>query len=60
MLEFKFRKKIVENIFKLIEIVDNNINHFVIALIWEIARIDNQIFINNIKIITSILIDNLD
>lgn len=60
MLEFKLKNKIVENIFKLLEIDDNYVKHFVIAIIGEIAKIDSQIFINYIRMIASILINNLD
>lgn len=60
MLEFKYKNKIVENIFKLLDIDDNYIKHFVIAVIGEIAKIDQQIFFNYIRMITSILINNLD
>lgn len=60
MLEFKLKNKIIENIFKLLEIDDNYVKHFVIAIIGDIAKIDSQIFINYIRMIALILINNLD
>jgi len=59
MLEFKLKHKIVENILKLLEIDDNYVKHFVIAIIGEIAMIDSQIYKNSIRMIASILINNL-
>lgn len=60
MLEFKNKNLIVENILKLLEIPDNYIKHFVIAVIGDIGKIDENIFINQIQKITEILMSNLD
>lgn len=60
MLNFKLKNKIVENILKLLEIDDNYVKHFVIAIIGEIAKVDSEIFSNYIKELASILISNLD
>ncbi len=60
MIEFKYKNNLVENIFKLLDIDDNYIKHFVIAVIGEIIKIDQQIFFNYIIMIANILIYNLD
>jgi len=60
MLDFKHKNKIVDIIFKMLEINDNYVKHFIIAVIGEIAKIDSHIFRNYLGIFATILIKNLD
>lgn len=60
MLEFENKNIITENIFKLLEINDHYIKHFVIAVIGDIGKIDNKIFIPHIKTLFNLLIVNLE
>lgn len=60
MVNYPKKNKIVEFIFKYLEINDNYLNHFGIALIGDIGRVDILIFQENIKYIVNTLIKFLE
>jgi len=60
MINYPSKNKIVEFVFKYLGINENYVNHFVIALIGDIAKVDNLIFQDNIKYIVNTLIESLD
>ena len=60
MVNYPKKNKIVEFVFKYLEINENYLNHFGIALIGDIARVDNLIFQENIKYIINTLIKYLE
>lgn len=59
MVNYIKKNQIVEIVFKFMEIHENYLNHYGIALIGDIGRVDNQIFQENIKFIINTLIKNL-
>ena len=60
MLEYTNKKIIKDTLLKVLEINQNYIRHFTIAVIGEIAQKDSSIFIFSIKNIIGILIDSLE
>lgn len=60
MINYPKKNKIVEFVFKYLEINENYLNHFGIALIGDIGRVDNSIFQENIKYIVNTLIKYLE
>jgi len=60
MVNYPKKNKILEFFFKYLEINENYINHFGIALIGDIGRVDNLIFQENIKYIINTLIKYLE
>lgn len=60
MVNYHKKTTIVEYVFKYLEINENYLNHYSIALIGDIGRVDNKIFEENIKFILNTLIKNLD
>lgn len=60
MLEYTNKKILRETLLKILEINNNYIRHFVIAVIGEITQVDSSIFIFSIKTIMGILIESLE
>ena len=60
MLEYTNKKIIKDTLLKVLEINQNYIRHFVIAVIGEIAQADSSIFIFSIKNMIGIIIDSLE
>jgi hypothetical protein len=60
MLEYTNKKIIKDTLIKVLEINQNYIRHFVIAVIGEITQADSSIFIFSIKNIMKILINCLE
>lgn len=60
MINYPMKNSIVEFVFKFLDINENYLNHYAIALLGDIGRVDNMIFKENIKYIINLLIKNLD
>jgi transportin-1 len=60
MIEYSNKDIIKDTLIKVLEINDNYIRHFVIALIGEIIQVDTSIFIFSIKNIIGLLINTID
>lgn len=60
MVNYPKKNKIVEFVFKYLEINENYLNHFGIALIGDIGKVDSLIFQENIKYIVNTLIKYLE
>lgn len=60
MINYGNKNLIVTYLYKYLELNEKYLNHYLIALIGEIASADKLIFNNNIKYLTNTLINNLD
>jgi len=60
MINYPRKNKIVELVFKYLDINENYLNHFGIALLGDIGRVDSYIFQENIKYLINTLIKYLE